>query len=335
MARSNLKKKYAKYGYLYSLPFIIAFSMFFLYPTVLTFILGFTDLKGAGNTEWHFLTTVGKPWYQNFEDVIKSKTFWKAFANTWLFWISGFIPELFLAFLFSVWYSDRRLKIKGTLIFKIIYYMPHLVAGSVTATLFIKLFGYPVGTVNQAMEKLYGLFGATWENRNFLINGGDLKKLVVLINVYMFYGYTLLIIYSGIIGINPEIFESAEMDGCNRIQTFFKITLPCMQITLPCMREILIFVLVTSIIGGLGMFDVPQMFGVVANNAVITNMTYLNNLAFRNGYIYNRAAALSIMLLILNAICSGIIFYLMRDKDEEKLKKIVKRERREARGRYR
>ncbi len=328
MARSNLKKKYAKYGYLYSLPFIIAFSMFFLYPTVLTFILGFTDLKGAGNTEWHFLTTVGKPWYQNFEDVIKSKTFWKAFANTWLFWISGFIPELFLAFLFSVWYSDRRLKIKGTLIFKIIYYMPHLVAGSVTATLFIKLFGYPVGTVNQAMEKLYGLFGATWENRNFLINGGDLKKLVVLINVYMYYGYTLLIIYAGIIGINPEIFESAEMDGCNRIQTFFKITLPCM-------REILIFVLVTSIIGGLGMFDVPQMFGVVANNAVITNMTYLNNLAFRNGYIYNRAAALSIMLLILNAICSGIIFYLMRDKDEEKLKKIVKRERREARGRYR
>ena len=324
MAGSNLKKRYAKYGYLYSLPFIIAFSVFFLYPTVLTFILGFTDLKGAGNTEWHFLTTVGKPWYQNFEDVLKSKTFWKAFANSWLFWIMGFVPELFFAFLFSVWYSDRRLKIKGTLIFKIIYYMPHLVAGSVTATLFIKLFGYPVGAVNQAMGKLYGLFGATWENHNFLINGGDLKKLVVLINVYMFYGYTLLIIYAGIIGINPELFESAEMDGCNRIQTFFKITLPCM-------REMLIFVLVTSIIGGLGMFDVPQMFGVAANNAVITNMTYLNNLAFRNGYIYNRAAALSIMLLILNSICSGIIFYIMRDKDEEKLKKIVKRERREAR----
>ena len=178
------------------------------------------------------------------------------------------------------------------------------------------------------MEKLYGLFGMTWENRNFLINGGDLKKLVVLINVYMYYGYTLLIIYAGIIGINPEIFESAEMDGCNRIQTFFKITLPCML-------EILIFVLVTSIIGGLGMFDVPQMFGIIANNAVLTNMTFLNNLAFKNGYLYNRASALSVMLLILNAICSGIIFYLMRDKDEEKLKKIVKRERREARGRYR
>lgn len=328
MAKSNLKKRYAKYGYLYSIPFILAFSIFFLYPTALTFILGFTDLKGAGNTEWHFLTSVGKPWYLNYADILKSKTFWKAFTNTWLFWISGFIPELFLAFLFSVWYSDRRLKVKGTLIFKVIYYMPHLVAGSVTATLFIKLFGYPVGAINQAMEKLYGLFGATWENRNFLISGGDLKKLVVLINVYMYYGYTLLIIYAGIIGINPEIFESAEMDGCNRIQTFFKITLPCM-------RHILIFVLVTSIIGGLGMFDVPQMFGIVANNAVLTNMTFLNNLAFKNGYLYNRASALSVMLLILNAICSGIIFYIMRDKDEEKLKKIIKRERREARGRYR
>ena len=329
MAKSNLNKKYTKYGYLFSIPFVLAFAAFFLYPMALTFILGFTDLKGAGNTEWHFLTTTGKPWYQNFEDVLTSKTFWKAFSNSWLLWIMGFVPELFFAFLFSVWYSDRRLKIKGTLIFKIIFYMPHLVTASVTATLFTRLFGYPVGAINQLMSKIYGLFGATWENHNFFVNGWDLRGIVVLVSTYMFYGYTLLIIYTGIISINPEIFESAEMDGCNRIQIFFKITLPCM-------REMLIFVFVTSIIGGLGMFDVPAMIGPkLANNAILTNMTYINSLAFSGAYLYQRAAAVSILMLILNAACSGVVFYLMRDKDEEKLKKIVRRERREARGRYR
>ena len=195
--------------------------------------------------------------------------------------------------------------------------------------LFAKLFGYPVGAINQLMGKIYGLFGAVWENKDFLSYAWNLKGIVVLVNTYMYYGSTLLIIYAGIIGINPEIFESAEMDGCNRIQTFFKITLPCL-------REILIYILVMSVIGGLGMFDVPAMISMkLANGAILTNLGYVYNLAFSGAYLYQRASALSLLLLILNAICSGIVFYLMRDKDEEKLRKAVRRERREARSRYR
>jgi multiple sugar transport system permease protein len=64
--------RYSKYGYLFSIPFVLAFLVFGLYPTLNTLILGFTDLKGAGTTEWHFLPTVGKPWYQNYVDVFKS-----------------------------------------------------------------------------------------------------------------------------------------------------------------------------------------------------------------------------------------------------------------------
>ena len=58
---------YAKYGYLFSIPFVLAFLMFMCYPTIYTLILGFTDLKGAGRTDFKFLTEIGKPWYQNYK----------------------------------------------------------------------------------------------------------------------------------------------------------------------------------------------------------------------------------------------------------------------------
>ena len=62
--RSVIRNKklvdYAKYGYLFSIPFVVVFVVFQLYPTLNTLILGFTDLKGAGKTEWHFLSTVGR-----------------------------------------------------------------------------------------------------------------------------------------------------------------------------------------------------------------------------------------------------------------------------------
>ena len=96
--RNKKLVNYAKYGYLFSIPFILAFAVFTLYPVIYTFVIGFTDLKGAGNTEWHFLPTVGKNLFANFKDVLTSGTFQKAFKNTWIIWIFNFIPQIGLLF---------------------------------------------------------------------------------------------------------------------------------------------------------------------------------------------------------------------------------------------
>ena len=162
---------YSKYGYIFSIPFIVTFIIFALYPTFNTLILGFTDLKGAGTTEWHFLSTVGKPWYQNDADVFKSTSFKKAFINTWTIWLLSAVPEYTIAMLFSVWYTDRKLKIKARGFFKILYYMPSIITGITMAMLFASLFGYPKGAINDICNMVSEWFGVERDNYDFFTHG--------------------------------------------------------------------------------------------------------------------------------------------------------------------
>ena len=311
---------YAKFGYLFSLPFIIAFCIFTLYPVVYTLLIGFTDLKGAGNTEWHFLPSVGKNLFINFTDVLKSSSFQKAFKNTWIIWIMNFIPQIGFALLFTAWFTDRRSKVKGQGLFKILFYMPNIITAATIAILFTKLFGYPKGAVNDILIA----FGRK-EAFNFEANEWPVKIIIAFIQFFQWYGHTMVNLIAGVIGISPEIFEAAEIDGANRVQTFFKVTIPCI-------RQIMLFVLVTSLIGGLNMFDIPQLLvgPKAANGAALTNM-YIKNQAFDGSYLYNRAAAASVILFLIIVVLSAIVFYILRDKDEAKLKKLRKQELRAAR----
>ena len=311
--RNKKLVNYAKYGYIFSIPFIVTFCIFTLYPVIYTFVLGFTDLKGAGNTYWHWLPSVGKNLFTNFTDVLTSKTFHKAFKNTWIIWILNFIPQIGFALLFTAWFTDRRSKVKGTGLFKILFYMPNIITAASMAILFQKLFGYPVGAVNQ-------LFNAN-QPYNFLINDWPIKLIVAFVQFFQWYGHTMVNLIAGVIGISPEIFEAAEIDGANRVQTFFKVTIPCI-------RQIMLFVLVTSLIGGLNMFDIPQLLvgPKAANGAALTTNMYIRNQAFDGSYLYNRAAAASVILFLVIVVLSAIVFYILRDKDEAKLKKLRKME---------
>ena len=312
---------YAKFGYLFSLPFIIAFCIFTLYPVVYTLLIGFTDLKGAGNTEWHFLPSVGKNLFVNFTDVLKSSSFQKAFKNTWIIWIMNFIPQIGFALLFTAWFTDRRSKVKGQGLFKILFYMPNIITAATIAILFTKLFGYPKGAVNDILIAL-----GRKEAFNFEANEWPVKIIIAFIQFFQWYGHTMVNLIAGVIGISPEIFEAAEIDGANRVQTFFKVTIPCI-------RQIMLFVLVTSLIGGLNMFDIPQLLvgPKAANGAALTTNMYIKNQAFDGSYLYNRAAAASVILFLVIVVLSAIVFYILRDKDEAKLKKLRKQELRAAR----
>ncbi len=316
---------YSKYGYIFAIPFMLTFLIFTLYPVLYTFVIGFTDLKGAGNTEWHFLPSVGKNLFQNFKEVLTSQTFHKAFKNTWIIWIMNFIPQIGFALLFTAWFTDRRSKVKGQGLFKILFYMPNIITAATIAILFTKLFGYPKGAVNDLLNSLAALFGKTRDNYDYQNNEWPVKIVVAFIQFFQWYGHTMVNLIAGVIGISPEIFEAAEIDGANRVQTFFKITIPCI-------RQIMLFVLVTSLIGGLNMFDIPQLYiGTRANNAALTTNMYIKNQAFAGSYMYNRSAAASVILFIIIVALSSILFYILRDKDEAKLKKLRKQELKAAR----
>ena len=323
--RNKKLVNYAKYGYLFSLPFIITFCIFTLYPIVYTFVIAFTDLKGLANTSWHFLPSVGKPIYQNFKEVLTSQTFQKAFKNTWIIWTMNFIPQIGFALLFTAWFTDRRSKVKGQGLFKILFYMPNIITAATLAMLFNVMFQYPKGPINDTLGNIAAFFGKSREPYQYLLKEWPVKTIIAFIQFFQWYGHTMVNLTAGVIGISPEIFEAAEIDGANRVQTFFRITIPCI-------RQILLFVLVTSLIGGLNMFDIPEMFiGQNANNAGLTTNMYIRNQAFAGSYLYNRAAAASLILFAVIVFFSAILFYILRDKDEAKLKKLRKQELRAAR----
>ena len=306
---------YSEYGYIFSIPFILTFCIFTLYPVIYTLLIGFTDLKGAGNTTWHLLPSVGKNLFTNFTDVLTSSTFHKAFRNTWIIWIMNFIPQIGFALLFTAWFTDRRSKVKGTGLFKILFYMPNIITAATMAILFTKLFGYPKGAINDILL----VFGRS-EAYNFESKEWPVKIIIAFIQFFQWYGHTMVNLTAGVIGISPEIFEAAEIDGANRVQTFF-------QVTIPCIRQIMLFVLVTSLIGGLNMFDIPQLYiSTRCNNAGLTTNMYIRNQAFGGSYMYNRAAAASVILFIVIVALSSILFFILRDKDEAKLKKLKKQE---------
>lgn len=309
------KFSYAKYGYIFSIPFIVAFSFFMLYPIYYTTLIGFTDLKGVGNQAFKILEDP----FANFKLILDNKSFNTALKNTVKIWLANFIPQILLALLLTAWFTDRRTKIKGQGLFKVLFYMPNIITAATIAILFKAFFDYPMSPVNDIFMKL----GILDNPKNFLISKDISRGVVAFIQFWMWYGYTMIILVSGVLGISPDIYEAAEIDGAGRIQTFFLITIPNI-------KTILLFTLITSLIGGLNMFDIPKLFMLGGpDNATLTTSVFIYNQAFSGSYMYNRAAAASMIMFLIIAVLSALVFFIMRDKDEIVLRKQMKKREKE------
>ena len=329
--KTVLKKKstvsYAKYGYIFSIPFIVAFLIFSLYPTLYTAILGFTDLRGAGKTSFNFLPF--KELFSNYKSIlIDNPTFRISLGNTIKLWVCNFIPQMILALLLAAWFTNRRVSVPGEGAFKVLFYMPNIITAATVAILFNALFADPIGPINNILQKIgvLGVDPATGEKEviKFLQSKSWSQGIVIFIQTWMWYGYTMIIMISAILGISPDIFEAADIDGASGIQVFFKITIPNI-------KTILLFTLVTSLIGGLNMFDIPQLFNNAGpDRSTMTTNVFIYRQAFSGGYLYNKASAASMLMWILIVACSAVMFFAMRDKEEVALAKQKKLEKKEA-----
>ncbi|MBP3208799.1 MAG: sugar ABC transporter permease, partial [Oscillospiraceae bacterium] len=180
----------------------------------------------------------------------------------------------------------------------------NIITAASVAILFNVLFGYPKGPVNDILVSL----GLRSDAYYFTNNATASRWIIAFIQFWMWYGYTMIILISGVLGINPEIYEAAEIDGANDWQTFW-------QITIPNLRTILTYTLITSMIGGLNMYDMSKMFNNGnPNNSTLTTSVFIYNQAFAGSYMYNRAAAASMIMFVIIAFFSVIVFYLMRDR---------------------
>jgi len=107
-----MKKKkisYARFGYIFSIPFVVTFALFTLYPIIYTVLIGFTDFKGLGATTFNFLDDP----LQNYKTILESPTFRIALGNTFRMWGWNFLPQILLALLLASIFTNRRHKVKG------------------------------------------------------------------------------------------------------------------------------------------------------------------------------------------------------------------------------
>lgn len=245
--------------------------------------------------------------------------------NTMLIWILGFIPQIVISLLLAIWFTDMRLKLKFTRFWKTVMYMPNLIMAAAFGLLFQLLFSAN-GPVVQMLNGL-NIIDGTY---SFLGNEFWTHAIIAFINFLMWFGNTTLLLMSGVMGIDNSVFESAAVDGSSASHTFWKITLPLL-------KPIFIYVVITSLIGGVQLFDVSFIFtsgGGGANQSAYTIMNYLRDLI--NNCNYGLAGALSIFMFIITALLSLSLFFVTNksknpEKDAAKCRKARFREYRNCR----
>ncbi len=295
----NVKKKnkvvdYSKWGYIFIAPFFFVFLFFNLVPLVSTFYYSFFENYRSG------LTIIGPNFVglENFTKLFTEGDLGKYFTNTMILWVLGFVPQIIVSLVIGSWFTNIRLKLKCQKFFKTVIYMPNLIMASAFSMLFFALFS-DIGPINSSLVSM----GIIKEPIRFLSSVWGTRGLIAFMNFLMWFGNTTILLMAAIMGINPSVFEAAEIDGAKNSQIFFGITLPLI-------RPILVYVMVTSLIGGLQMFDVPQILtnGMgTPNNTSMTLIMYLNKHLYSKNY--GMAGALSVILFFISVVLSVIVFY--------------------------
>ena len=299
MNNSGVQKRLNVYGYLFTLPFVIVFLIFNLWPTIYTFLLSFGDLRGL-KTDFKIIG------FANFGKLLTDRYFWGAVGNTFIIWGLNFAPQLGLALLFAVWLTNTKLNLHGKNQFRALFYMPNLLTATSVAILFRSLFGYPVGPVNQILMK----FGLVTESFNFFRSVPASRLIVAFIQWWMWCGQTLILLMAAITAISPSLYESAVIDGANEWQCTWKITVPML-------RPMMFFLLITSMVGGMQMFDIPFLITGMHGEPdfkIRTTAVYMYNIAFQGRNDYSYAAAISIGMFIITIVLALFINYITKER---------------------
>lgn len=281
-------------GYLFILPYFLAFLTFQLYPMIYTLILSFQTPINMFESE--FAGAV------NYRRLFSTPLFYQAIGNTWYIWLVNFVPQIAIALFLGVVLSDRSIKGRETL--RTLYFLPNLVTAASIGVLFAVLLDWRFGALNQMLLRL----GVLTEPIHWLQEPLIAQGTVSFIQWWQWFGYTTIIVMAGLSAIGDELYEAAHIDGASTWQVFRRITLPLL-------RPTMLYIAITSLIGGLQIFDIPRVLTNgrgAPDNALTTMVLYLYNQAFsffNVGYASAVAYVLFVMILIFSVIAFKVISY--------------------------
>lgn len=294
--------RYNKWGYIFLTPFILVYVIFNLIPLFTTIFYSFFEYYRTATFQLVGPNFVG---FEYYIEMFTAGDIWIYAKNTLIMWVLGFVPQIIVSLLLAAWFSNPSLRLKGQRFFKTVIYLPNLIMASAFAMMFFTLFS-DGGPINDLLVS-WGL----WEEGKpfkILFDVWGVRGLVALMNFLMWFGNTTILLMAGMMGIDTSLFEAAEVDGANSTQVFFRITLPLL-------RPILVYVMITSLIGGLQMFDVPEILTDGKGDPMRSSMTlimYLNkSIASRD---FGTGGALSVIMFIITGVLSFIVFKVSNKK---------------------
>ncbi len=270
--------------YFFMAPMVILFAVFMVYPIIHSFILSFFNFEGG---EYIFCG------FQNYITLAKDPVVWISLKNTFIYLAIQVPIMVVLSLLLGVLVEQNYLKFRSC--YRISVFMPSVTALVAYAMIFKVLFNTDFGLVNHIL-KLFGWEGVDWLNTVW-----GARAVIIMGITWRWTGYNTIIMIAGLKSIPNELYESAQLDGANFWQQFFKITIPMV-------KSIILFVSITSTIGTLQLFDESFILtGGGPDNATITIGHYLYNTGFTY-YKFGYAAAISYVLAFIIIIMSLIQF---------------------------
>ena len=265
-------------------PTILGVLIFFAFPLGTSLYLSFTNARLVGETKFIGL--------ENYIQVFRDPTFYSALSNTFIFSLAAIILSTVPAVLLAVILNE---KLRGQAFFRALYFIP-VVASVVGVSLLWKyLLNYDFGFVNYGLS-LLGLPRIDW-----LTSPRWALFSAILVFAWKTVGYNMVIFLAGLQGISRQLYEASSIDGANRWQQFRNITVPMLSPTT-------FFVLVTTLINCLQIFDVPFALGWTRSNTagpgdsmntVVINLYREGFINFKMGYASSMAWILTIMILLI------------------------------------
>jgi multiple sugar transport system permease protein len=293
IARRGLAHREAMIGYMLLIPLFAGLLIFRVYGFGYNIWLSFMNAGAFGAPKFAGL--------ENYQELLTDNQLRVAIANTFKFAIIS-VPGVIVVSLALATLMQQRFR--GQSVFRAIVFLPAVCLPTAAILVFGWMFQTQYGLINSALQAM-GTSPVSWFG-----SASGVTVVVSLLVVYLSFSVPTIILYAGMNDISPDLYEAATLDGAGPFRQFFSITLPLLTPSL-------FFVIITTTIGALKLFDVvyvllPPVDHSVSLNYGFTLVYYYFYLAFLETGQRGYAAAVSLVLLVIILAVSIILMRLQR-----------------------
>ncbi|WP_248930812.1 carbohydrate ABC transporter permease [Paenibacillus hamazuiensis] len=290
--------------YLFILPFVALYVLFHFYPVAYSLYLSLTEWNGVGPK-----TFIGLDNYVKL--LTDDPLFYKSLFNTFVIMLMSVPATLILGMLLA--YLTFHLT-RGRRFFQTVNMLPYITTPVAIGFIFSFLFDWQTGTVNQVLVRL----GVMEEGYYWLQNPWSSRTIIAVMIIWRYLGYFMAIYLAGMTAVPQDIYEAAKVDGSTGFHTFTRITLPLL-------RNITVFLVVTSVIGGLQLFDEPKLLyggwsGASSvggpDNAALTVIWKFVDDSFISNTRFGYGASIAYTLFVIIVVFSILSYKLTSGKEE-------------------